>query len=638
MSLGSSKPAVALNAQQSERYRAATLLLQQRKPEPAAELARQLTRDLPSSPDAQQLLAMCLADAGQHDAATAAFERALSLSQGHPLIVSNFASFLRKQGQHARAIDLLSPLISTSRGLMTPALRAKVCFDLGQSARALRRFHQAIDMWQRAVAQDPAHNAAMLALAELYRDLEELKLAEQSYRAVLALRPDAIAARTGLALTYRARGRADLALQSLSDGVQNAAQELVRIGALVETADVEGAITAAHQLVHSAPDYAPAYQALGELLWQHHQAAIPAFEQQMQRRLDDPSLRLVWIRFLLATKQLDGALAQIRLLRQQADGIFAMGLEASTLDALEQGDAAQALYAAAYQQGGKAQLDFLNDYARHLLKTRRFDAAADIALSATNRAPHDQLAWAYLSTAWRVLDDPRAHLLCDFERFVVQFPLDTPSAFNNKAEFLDTLAAELLALHNARRAPLEQSVRGGYQTHGRLFGRPIPVLESLQEVLRHSILKWLRAFSNDTQRSSIGASPHPFLHRINTTFNFGGSWSVRLNAADQGHHVSHVHQDGWLSSAMHVLVPECVRNNDAQAGHLLLGQPPADLGLNLPAQRVIRPEAGSLVLFPSYFWHGTKPFGAATAESPNATEGNVRLSLAFDMVPGLGKS
>jgi hypothetical protein len=42
--------------------------------------------------------------------------------------------------------------------------------------------------------------------------------------------------------------------------------------------------------------------------------------------------------------------------------------------------------------------------------------------------------------------------------------------------------------------------------------------------------------------------------------------------------------------------------------------------LNLGALKEIEPKPGRLVLFPSYFWHGTRPFAAGE-----------RLSVAFDV-------
>jgi len=44
---------------------------------------------------------------------------------------------------------------------------------------------------------------------------------------------------------------------------------------------------------------------------------------------------------------------------------------------------------------------------------------------------------------------------------------------------------------------------------------------------------------------------------------------------------------------------------------------------SLDAELSVHPELGQLVLFPSYFWHGTLPFHS---EQP-------RLTVAFDVVP-----
>jgi hypothetical protein len=56
---------------------------------------------------------------------------------------------------------------------------------------------------------------------------------------------------------------------------------------------------------------------------------------------------------------------------------------------------------------------------------------------------------------------------------------------------------------------------------------------------------------------------------------------------------------------------------------LTFGVPSSAFNLDLTPRRIERPEIGRLVIFPSYFWHGTVPF---ESESP-------RLTVAFDMVP-----
>lgn len=52
----------------------------------------------------------------------------------------------------------------------------------------------------------------------------------------------------------------------------------------------------------------------------------------------------------------------------------------------------------------------------------------------------------------------------------------------------------------------------------------------------------------------------------------------------------------------------------------MLGEPQAELGVNLPPREKIEPRVGWLVLFPSWIWHGTRPFA----------EGE-RLAVAFEV-------
>jgi len=96
---------------------------------------------------------------------------------------------------------------------------------------------------------------------------------------------------------------------------------------------------------------------------------------------------------------------------------------------------------------------------------------------------------------------------------------------------------------------------------------------------------------------------------------------VRLNSA--GYHTNHMHTAGWMSSALYIALPDEVRAGGDQAGHIQFGVPLLDKDLALPPRRVIRPEVGTLVLFPSYMWHGTIPFHS---QQP-------RLTVAFDLLP-----
>jgi len=113
---------------------------------------------------------------------------------------------------------------------------------------------------------------------------------------------------------------------------------------------------------------------------------------------------------------------------------------------------------------------------------------------------------------------------------------------------------------------------------------------------------------------------HPLLGTPRGEMRFAGSWSVRLSA--QGFHVAHTHPVGWISSALHVALPDPAVLGEAPSGWLRFGAPPPELGLDLPSYCEIAPKPGRLILFPSTLWHGTVPF--ADGE---------RLSIAFDISP-----
>jgi hypothetical protein len=114
---------------------------------------------------------------------------------------------------------------------------------------------------------------------------------------------------------------------------------------------------------------------------------------------------------------------------------------------------------------------------------------------------------------------------------------------------------------------------------------------------------------------------HPFLRRKSDRLAIAGSWSVRLQSG--GHHVSHMHHEGWMSSAYYARLPlQDVEADEAHEGWIQFGAPPENYGIELPPRRIVQPQPGRLVLFPSYMWHGTIPFQTGD-----------RLTAAFDYQP-----
>src|SRR5262249_48542424 len=162
--------------------------------------------------------------------------------------------------------------------------------------------------------------------------------------------------------------------------------------------------------------------------------------------------------------------------------------------------------------------------------------------------------------------------------------------------------AHLDALHTDRREPVDQSLRHGTQT-------PPSLLKS-----RNLLLGALRQRIEEAVGAYIGRMPqgddHPFSRR-RAGFGFAGSWSSRLRA--HGFHANHIHPGGWISSCYYVAVPDAAMDPAAQQGWIKFGEPSFQTPLRDPVRRTVQPVPGRLVLFPSYVWHGTIPFHAATA-------------------------
>lgn len=103
------------------------------------------------------------------------------------------------------------------------------------------------------------------------------------------------------------------------------------------------------------------------------------------------------------------------------------------------------------------------------------------------------------------------------------------------------------------------------------------------------------------------------------------AWGVLLD--EGGHQNPHIHPAAWLSGVYYPRMPADAVGAQPPAGWLEIGRASAYAYTRPPTSlqvQMVRPEEGTLVLFPSYYWHATGP-----AAAPG------RVSLAFDVV-GVG--
>lgn len=583
----------------------------------ALALARQLATRAPDDADIRQLLAICLSHTGSVAEAEQEFRQALRLTPTHPAVLANLATLLRNVGRAPEAIPLWH------RATAADPRFVKAWIDLGAALLSVGRPDEAVVALEKAIALRPSP-LAWHYLGSARRAGGELALAETAFRNAIALDPAVATAWINLGAVLRLLGRAEdaIACYERAEALGYRGPELrdALVGALTDAGKTGDALPHARRLVAEQPAFAPGHRTLAGLLWEYGPALqepedpFAAFEAAANAQPANQALQVAYLGFLLEARKADAALDRLEILRRQQDSPQWMRMHADALDQAGRMEQAGTLYASLYRNGDRT-TSFLNAYSRHLLVSGQWQEASARATEAVQQAPWDQQALANLATAWRLLGDDREFWLCDYERLIEVVEVEPPPEFADRETFLAALDATLDTLHMAAREPVSQSLRGGSQTPGQLFGRPIPLIDATRQALQRAVERWLARLPAD--------STHPFLQRNTGQTRFSGSWSVKLWQA--GRHANHIHSQGWISSAFYVKLPPSVRASASQsiAGCIQFGQPPLEMGLNLEPRRVLRPEPGKLVLFPSYLWHGTVPF-----DDPDP-----RVTVAFDLVP-----
>lgn len=524
-----------------------------------------------------------------------------------------FATACRATGDLAGARTALNAAIN-----LDPA-NATFWSALGDLLEQMGHMATALVARSRAYERAPDDAGMAFSLADLALRLGDGAAAEGPMRHMLLRDAGSPRARHALAIALRLQSRSADALAVIAPLGEraDAPAESAALHAhlLAETGDFDGAVGAYRKVTARHPLFIDAQESLARLLPQLGRAdeALDQYAAALDSQPADPGF---WSNALATARKL----RQFDRLTEWADRAARAfpgdkAIQALAADARgHAGDPAAALDALKPLAIGDANAALLA--AHWALALGDGAAASDHAGEALRLSPDSVTAWAYQGTAWRLLGDDRAAWLNDYDRLTTSLMLEAPPGYSSLAEFLEVLATALDGMHLARDHPADQSLRGGTQTSGHLFLRDNAHVAALGLQLHRQIEGWLAGLPTDAS--------HPFLRRNSRRILFRHSWSVRLRG--QGFHISHIHQDGWLSSAFYVRLPATVGSTGEGGlpqGALTLGAPDASLGLDLGPERVMVPRPGMLALFPSHVWHGTTPF--------DGTE--PRLTVAFDAVP-----
>lgn len=477
---------------------------------------------------------------------------------------------------------------------------AQAAGDLAGAARAL----------SSGLSDPAAPDEAVRLLAAVLRARGRPEEAAPALKVLARRKPDSAVAEHNLAA---ALGDCDRAVESeaaarraLAKGGKAPETWLVLGRALVAQGRLDEADASLRSALALRSDFLPAFRDLAQLIWMRRGEVDALAEPlaplaHLARTREDAALLLSSI--LRDTAGDRAALDALEpwLIRPSVDIALAAAAAASGLDpalALDHARRAAAL------APGDPRASLAESAA--LIACGQADVAAPRLERSLAADPGNQHARALLLTAWRMTADPRALTADDYHRMVRVFPLgDGP----DRTAWLARTATALRRLHSFRSHPFQQSVLNGAQSRidpraagdadiDRLFGALVaPVQRYIDEV-------------NPPWRGGAAGRD----------WRISGAWSVKLTAG--GRHADHVHPRAWISSAVYIETPSQV-DAGGREGWLRFGAARIGAAFSLPGEHWVRPEPGSLVLFPSFLWHGTEPFAGA----------GERLTVAFDVAP-----
>lgn len=571
-----------------------------------------------AEPNALQLLGLLAGKRGDQAGAEQYLRRSLQAADAQPHVWNNLGNVLDRTQRRDEAERCYARAVALA-GNYTDAL-----YNLARLQHA-RGDAQAAPTLQRALVQPGGRTPAALQLrAQIEADGGQLQSALTTLDEALHIAPQRAALHHNRAVLLQRLHRPALALlaheQALALGADSADVHYNHGNTLNSLGRPADAAAAYRQALQRDGQHALAVFDLARLRWSQDDGDFDAeLRQAVAAQPSNPALASLHGHLLWRAERLADAAAAF------AQGVRHAAVPSAALhDGLGRclvrlGDVQTGLRAHAQALAlAPNDAELHTNHAASLLVAGRPEDALSAAETACALAPRHQQAQALRLLAWRLLGDTaKAQAVCDVARFVQVFDLPAPAGFKNMAEFNTALAHELRALHVDRRAPIDQTLRGGTQTLGDLFEQGHPLVDALKARISQAVQSYIDQLPRN--------QGHPFLGRCSGAWRYTDSWSSRLQ--QQGFHTDHVHPHGWVSSVYYVAVPGGVVDSPQHEGWLQFGRPDLPLpGLDRDTlvQHRVAPQAGRLVLFPSMLWHGTVPFSAA----------GERLTIAFDLVPG----
>ncbi len=603
----------SLSPQLAQQLNVAFRAIQEGRAADALKVVKRLQRKLPKQADVLHLAALTYKSLGDVVAAEQHFLRCVSVAPNNPQVLNNLANLQKSLGRFSEAEQNYDKAIRLKSDYVEAIRNLAIC------QQAQDKFDEAIQTLESSLAHQVADASSYTALADCYRQTKSYAKAQQFYEKAIDVDPGAANALHNLGLNFHLQGELDSARQyyrrAQDVNPKHPTMTLSYVNSIHEAGEGELAIEKLRSAVSEQPLNIQFHERLNELLWEAGDTEQfgDSYSQVLAQNPNQQSLFMAYARQMFRA----GRTSALKEIVKGGEAYFSevpefLSLKGELLAEQGEYESAKPLLMRALDA------EFSKQAAQQLVKLQLIQAdylgAQSVLDELKQKDPDCQLTWALQSLIWRDVDKDKYRWLCDYDSMVKAYTMPVPDGYADLAEFVAALEVTLLELHNTEQAPLDQTLREGTQTAARLLHNPNPVIQAFKKLLSSVVIDYIGAMPNDSE--------HPLFARKKQTFEFSGSWSVNLRA--NGFHVNHVHPAGWISSSCYITLPAQMESDDV-AGSIKFGESPLVLSDRERIEKIVRPRAGMVVLFPSYFWHGTIPFSGA--------ENDFRLTAPFDVVP-----
>ncbi|MCH8237546.1 MAG: tetratricopeptide repeat protein [Proteobacteria bacterium] len=492
--------------------------------------------------------------------------------------------------------------------------------NLGQALYGAGDLFGALESYRRALKGNPRHPDVLNNLGITLYDLDRLEEAREAYEAALALEASGPDLLHNYGVLMQAMGDLEKARESYLEALRlepRMEHTHLSLGSVFnEEGNKEAAIRGFQAAVELNPFYVEAHEALKMIYWDLGQ----------QDRMDDSYYRASELlpqsseihcnlgkALNFSQKLVEAEKALNRALALDAENAEAHSELGCLYTKQKKFDEALAEHQEAVRLDGRNPF-FREEWGNTLSIAGDFKQAVGVIEKAHELHPRRSSILGALTIAMNETGDARVSEIIDIDEFLTTRFLEVPDGFDDLDAFNEALHAELEAMHTDHPEPPGQTMKGGTQIPGGLFTGPTGLTAVLKEKISKALSEYIDSLEKDPD--------HPFLRYLNPDFRFTGAWSTILHGS--GYDDSHIHNEGWISGVYYIKVPDLPEDRwQAGEGCIQFGEPPSMfVSERNKAQRVVRPIPGMAVFFPSYYWHGVRPFEKEA----------VRHSMAFDVI------